>query len=339
MSTSLRIGLRRVSLFAACSVFAFCVSASARAGLAFTLAPIDPPVAEAPMFAVDLNNKGEVVGVFETSGTHAFLWKDGEFIDLTPLLPSGSTEAVGINDKSAIVGNSSSFPFLLRDGQRTDIVVPGVIAGVNAVNNRNQVVGTAGGDVYVWENGHVTFLEGLPESDLGSIPARINDRGVVAGTSGAALNRRPVIWKDGTIMDLGVPSGSTQAEAFDLNIWEHVLVRATVNGFVHSYVWRRGAYAELRQLDTAVTDNIAYSLNDWGLAVGTSIRTVGGVATAWFGNQAFDLNELIADDDPLKGQYTLNQAFSVNNRGQIVVIASTTTPPFSRTFLMTPVLR
>lgn len=68
----------------------------------------------------------------------AFLWRDGTYIDLHNAIdPSApATEAVGINDRSDIIGHRIDVtlrPFLLRKGRRIDIQA-------FLVNDRGQIV-------------------------------------------------------------------------------------------------------------------------------------------------------------------------------------------------------
>jgi hypothetical protein len=57
--------------------------------------------------AHDLNDKGEVAGelsTFQFDPRHPFLWRAGEFIELTAI-PDPRASAIGINSKSEVIGS------------------------------------------------------------------------------------------------------------------------------------------------------------------------------------------------------------------------------------------
>jgi uncharacterized membrane protein len=100
---------------------------------------------------VGMNNKGEVVGSRNTSERSdlAFWWRDGEFVALPPPLDTSQTAAIGINDRSDIVGYYTDNEqglfhavFLRRNGELTEI--PGLSGGIQTVaydiNNRRQIL-------------------------------------------------------------------------------------------------------------------------------------------------------------------------------------------------------
>jgi len=121
--------------------------------------------------ASDINNSGHIVGVAacdESNFSHAFLFRDGELIDLGSLLPDnmGVSGAVAINGRDQIIGHSLN--------------VPGA------------------GGAFVWDNGVMHELL----SSTGSVNANmydINDFGDIVGqnTSG-----RAVLWRQGVLYNL-----------------------------------------------------------------------------------------------------------------------------------------
>jgi uncharacterized membrane protein len=86
-------------------------------------------------------------------------------------------------------------------------------------------------------------------------------------------------------------------------------------------VWQRGHMPRLLPNLTGWPISWARGLNDRGDIVGRSLQWEGdasGVATLWLrGATAQDLNELVADDDPLKPCAELRDAVAINNRGEI----------------------
>ena len=86
-------------------------SLQAQAAPRYRLVPIgngNQPIANGNISIFDLNRRGEVVGMYSFGGElHAFRWRAGTLTDLHSTVDpaSSGTQASGINDVSAIVGN------------------------------------------------------------------------------------------------------------------------------------------------------------------------------------------------------------------------------------------
>lgn len=135
-------------------------------------------------------------------------------------LQSGGT---AINDAGAVVGYVNSQ--LNFSWQTASVTCPegglhemGSLGGfgayttyAQAMNNLGQVVGSSYignedasqfvGQAFVWKDGVMTKLGGLP-GDTTSIAFDINDAGVIVGQSGPSGARHPVMWKNGSTIDL-----------------------------------------------------------------------------------------------------------------------------------------
>lgn len=230
----------------------------------------------------------------------------------------------------------------MRNGRRIDIQIsaddaPAVLYGLN---NRNQITGVSQAQSFVWQRGRTTFLEDLPgTSEFGSTPRSINDRGVIAGTSGSLDESRAVIWKDDAIMALALLPGATRAEGRDINNWEQVVGTTSIAGDVRAFLGTDGATTELPLIDPQQTTSFAWAINDWGAVVGYTATGSEFLATMWVAGKAIDLNTVIASNDPLKPFVDLDQAFLINDRGQIVAVGRNAGAPFLSAFLLTPTYR
>jgi probable HAF family extracellular repeat protein len=90
------------------------------------------------MTIAGVNSAGQVVGysLAEPNGstTHAFLWEDGGYENLSLTLGAEFSEATGINDAGTIVGSAYSrsegyYPFIIADGVASnlnDLLLPGL---------------------------------------------------------------------------------------------------------------------------------------------------------------------------------------------------------------------
>ena len=162
--------------------------------------------------AVDINDRGVIVGNDTTSGTfHAVVWNDGEVTDLGTLPGDTSSAARAINNVGQVVGESSGddgiHAFVWDDGEM--IQLPGFLESsvwARGINNRGQIVGASYTDPNVmggaargvlWTNGVPTNLGTLPGQPLSSAAA-INDHGLIVGFSGGggvqANDGRAVAW-------------------------------------------------------------------------------------------------------------------------------------------------
>ena len=95
-------------------------------------------------------------------------------------------------------------------------------SSATAVNNSNQIVGRGGSSgAFVWQNGVVTVLSGLPGS-AGAQAEDINASGWIAGTSSSTTGSRAVLWTPkvgggyNLPVDLGTLGGSS-SEATAIN--------------------------------------------------------------------------------------------------------------------------
>ena len=156
--------------------------------------------------AVDLNNRGQVIGNALLEGDEiqrAFLrpGRDGKMIEL-PTLGGTRNEAKAINNAGDVTGaarfagDALSHPVLWAKGKVIDLgVVPGDLCAEGmAINSKRQIVGFSNHDHcgpphahgFLWENGVIFDLNGLISNatTLTVIEGvRITERGEIAGNA------------------------------------------------------------------------------------------------------------------------------------------------------------
>ncbi|SCG40810.1 hypothetical protein OG423_25840 [Micromonospora zamorensis] len=174
----------------------------------------------------DVNERGEVVG-FCQSAVHAArpcLWRQGRPRDLGTLDERGTGTALAVNDKGEVVGDNQTFirggltrAFLWRRGVLTDLGGVGD-RSATGINNHSQVIGvhysSNGQRAFLWQRGTLTDLGTLGGNE--TVPADINERGQIVGTSTTADGvQHAFLWQRGRMIDLGTPSGISGALAIN----------------------------------------------------------------------------------------------------------------------------
>jgi probable HAF family extracellular repeat protein len=105
-------------------------------------------------WATAINNNGQVVGQYDNSSYHAFLYSGGTETDLGTLPGTASSEAHGINDSGQIVGycfnnvnGAGVAAFIYKNGAMTDLnsLIPvnsdWDLINAEGINNNGQIVG------------------------------------------------------------------------------------------------------------------------------------------------------------------------------------------------------
>jgi len=265
----------------------------------FVSAPVGPPLTNLGpppngtySYAQAANDARQVVGYAEVAvgfgrEDRAFLWQGGVMTDLGTL-GGNASQAWGINALGQVVGWA-------EDGE------PGVHA-------------------FLWEDGGMVALPGLRGPYADSAAQDINDAGIAVGHSwDPGPTRQAVVWEDGAIARvLDLPPGATGATAFAINNRNQVAGNLWgAGGTTTAVLWDEEGHATPLPRIASHYYNVAYGLNDDGIAVGQSYSGGhsggGGGPVLWEDGLAFDLVDIIA---PTPGVSVTNVS-DINEAGQI----------------------
>ncbi len=214
----------------------------------------------------------------------------------------------------AILGWVASSSFAGQTYLITDLGnLGGGSASAAAINESNQVVGTssvAAGvfDAFLFSGG---AMRDLGNFGGGSTATALNDRGDVVGSSFATTNH-PFLFRNGTLIDLGLPSGFNSGVANGVNDSDQVIGeftsgtrRRTVRT---AFLWQNGAFQII-----SGSNFTASAINDAGQVAGTD---GGGVAAVWH-------NGVVTELGALPGA-TFSSASAINELGQVAGSSFTT---------------
>jgi probable HAF family extracellular repeat protein len=252
--------------------------------------------------------------------SHAVLWRDGTMKDLGTLggpdsaafLINRQGQVAGTSDVDSFInpvtGGPTVHPFLWEHGKMIDLVADapeGMFGGTFGIaawlNDKGQVLGTMNltGDTtwhsFLWDKGEVSDLGTL--GGINTTAQWLTNSGHVSGksdvtaicTACAPGNQKqlhhPFLWKDGTMIDLGLLYDDTAGNAYSVNSNDQAvgvtepcyLVNPddSCDGHVyHSFLWENGSLVDLQTLvvpgsDIAVSSCAgceigAYNINDRG---------------------------------------------------------------------------
>lgn len=255
-----------------------------------------------------VNASGTLVGRGQskaTQGNHAFIAPIGEPARwLIPVGFDSDSVAEAVNDAGTVVGwyrenvqYSPMTAFIWKEGALK--VIPPLQAGSNnwphAINAAGTVVGhSVDSDLrpqaFTYNGDVLTQLQSL--SKFGADAYGINVQGWVVGRAYVDdLDSRPVLWRDGQLIDLGMLPAATSATAFAVNAGGVVVGAYELdNNSPRGWVWSDGQLADLNDLvdglpahavvlDARAVDDqgrIAATLGRWSHA-DHRWRTVGAV--------------------------------------------------------------
>jgi probable HAF family extracellular repeat protein len=266
-----------------------------------------------------VNNGGQVVGMatintdpdpfsFFGAPTHAFIWKDGEKVDLGTLGGPDAFSGRGcVNEREGLVVGGSltssipdpiagvppQDPFLWENGTMLDLgTLGGTFGSAQCANNRGQVIGVSslaenpfacftgepGCHPFLWEHGVLTDL-GTLGGDNGT-PIWINEAGDVVGWADlpGSQTSHAFLWRKGVMTDLGTLDGFSHATAINSRgqiVGYFHLNDRTDPPFRHPFIWEKGG--PMLDLNTLIPANsglelvTADNINERGEIVGVGV--------------------------------------------------------------------
>ena len=240
--------------------------------------------------ALDINERGQVVGYSSTESgdLHAFLWQDGEMIDLGTYEGGVESRAESINNKGQIVGYSRN-----ANGDRIAIL---------------------------WENGEIVDLGNLGYQN--SIAYSINELGQVVGRSQTTSNNiHAFLWEKGVIKDLGSYGGNfLTSEARSINNAGVVVGQSpsSVSRERKAFYWNKGEMLDLGSLDHNLNFAIANSVNNKGAVVGFSSISYSEKYGHQYHAFYYGKDEMIDLGTLLENNLGGSVAYGINDRNQVV---------------------
>ena len=319
---ALSIGL---ALFAAQAAFSL-----AHAQTSYQLTPIGS-FGGGTTQANAINSAGDVVGcslavINGTATLRAFIYSNGQMMDIGSLVNGGTACANDINDTGVITGNSTaptgeSRAFIYQNGTMTSLGNAGTSSDGNSINNAGLIAGAAFGfnGSYVGSFRYDAQVT-PPQVDIGTLgggiitQARsINAAGDIAGWAVNAGSRgTSFLYQNGVLTDLGLVLGFP-SQAMAINDLGQVVGSRNPDG---GYLYDNGAVTTLPSLHG--NGSSPTSLNNVGQIVGSDWTPTGNHAVVIAQGQIVDLNDAIVASDPNKPFVTLEGAAGINDNGWII---------------------
>jgi uncharacterized membrane protein len=299
-------------------------------------------------YATGINSLGQVVG---TSGfrvndawvvQQAAYW--GDPLQRATRLPTPAGvlgSAAGINDAGVVAGRLDGAavtwspaapvaPYGLA--QPLGTLSGGKDFGVRGIGNDGTVIGSywkcaasdcSTGNTRAWKWDAANGMQPIgPDTGYWTYANDVNAAGsvLVGNTTSANESRVTLHAPDGTVTELAIGSGVVEYW-LSMNDYGHVAgsrLRLLPSGpaVFDGFVWSDGVERALTPLVPDL-DSITRAINNAGWVVGQArTASLGLVAALWVGDQAWDLNTLLAPD--VAALWTLTEAIDINDSGWIV---------------------
>ncbi|MGA2046574.1 MAG: hypothetical protein ABSG96_02730 [Terracidiphilus sp.] len=298
---------------------------------------------------MSLSNDGTVAyWTKKSDGTvHATIWRGGQttVVEDVPGYPNTIARAINLHGDIGGWMNTSNNPvdslsttqgFIRHGGNIRRIPgLGGRDSRILGLNDKATAVGTASA---IDGARHAFVTSGSGVSDLGTLPSgksssayAINNSGMIAGVADIdGKSNHAVLWRHRKIKDLGtLPHGVTSSARTINDLGQIAGFGDTPDG-VHAFLYSNSAMQDLGTLGSDPSE--ASGINNHGDVVGRSnIDSRRGHAFLWRDGRMTDLNMRLAKGSP----WVLLNAFSINDRGQIVCSARSKGVPI-HLLLLTP---
>lgn len=291
-------------------------------------------------FATDISIAGEIVGLSYTtqfpSISAAFLWEDGEMVNIGPLgNDSNDTWAYGINVFGVIGGYGETQDFHDRayrwqNGRMTELDTLGSTTRAYAINIFGDIVGFSTPDgssashAVMWIDEEITDL-GVLVPGHSTYARGINDcREVVGWGYGEPSGVRGFHWQDGIMFELPTLGGEDSSASGISDSGWIVGSANTSSEQRHPVVWLFEAAPAITIIDLGLPEEFDFgfgrAVNNIGVVVGMYWEILPGRKNynicpfVWEDGRMQLLDELIPPDSG----WDLDFAMAVNDAGQIV---------------------
>jgi probable HAF family extracellular repeat protein len=219
------------------------------------------------VYPADINDRMMVAGAVQAEldlrFTHAFRWANHQMELLEALGGPYSTglaiNAAGVVAGSAQANNGARHAAVWKAKQPRDLGLlgHGDYSSARDINDQGDVVGEANAvatgkpQAFLWHGGKMRQLPTLPGGTTCSAQA-INNSGVVIGSCDLPNGLgHSVIWRNGSVEDLGIIGEAAEASslALDINSRNQVVgVAQPEDGKLKAFLWEKGKMIDLNQV-------------------------------------------------------------------------------------------
>lgn len=325
------------------------LSTASAADTVYTVTPVTT-LGGTQTYPTAMNPAGDIVG-YNWLGTrkhyHAFLNHKGKAQQIDKPFGWTGSQAQAINAAGHVAGfhdgaNFTSAAFLLADGIATDLGISPFGDVAWAVNDADQVAGEyLDADLrrhaFVWQAGETQDLGTLGGLRSGALA--INQAGHVVGYAAMAdnMSMHAFLYRDGTMLDLGLPRGTSSSFAVAINDADQVAGYAYgKQGGSRCFILKGQPGDSLMDLgDLGGSDCQPSGINRHATVVGTAkLASQAWHGFVWSRGTMRDLNTML---DPVTGAgWYISDAVTVNDQGQILALAVNVAYPGAAA-LLTPV--